>query len=545
MIKNFIITLLCALCAAGVQAADISQYVTVTDFKLLKSDGSEISVSNPGRAGTMFKIEVSWTVNMTSGVIQNGDYFMFPVPITSPGIPITYASSSFVDFKDISGVTLGQWRIINGGDYMAPVSLARRIRVELGPGAAGMVALSGSFSTGLSFQFSNQSEGIRDVTAGNLTKQIMITTAPRSLLQGEHKWLSSASNGIVTWGFDFGNDGFRELSASNGATYTSVQNNIIVEDTLVSAISAESVDARLVILLPMSDSNPAPAEVAPIFQMPIPSIVRIYQNVSESYADFKARLSPWQWGAYTTATGEIIVVAHLGNLPADFIYQNYATAAGYSDLGLYIHDKAVEPAVVTPAIQAMFNSILGTGNAVQGKSMYYRIYIIANYEPVIFDTQIPNRAKVTYTDHNSLPVTQYRSATGTLKGVSGEGTPSLPMSVTLVKSDNKNATQLLEGASFRLQRLNGAAWTNYVTHDTGGDVRATNAAGMVNFTALEQGTYRFVEVQAAPGYNRNTVIYSPETFTITAEDASAKIVYATNALAILPVNPNVRSGFEP
>lgn len=55
--------------------------------------------------------------------------------------------------------------------------------------------------------------------------------------------------------------------------------------------------------------------------------------------------------------------------------------------------------------------------------------------------------------------------------------------------------------------------------DGGEPVRTTGADGMLEFKKLGSGTYRFVETAAAPGYDKDSVTYSPETFTISTESA--------------------------
>lgn len=66
--------------------------------------------------------------------------------------------------------------------------------------------------------------------------------------------------------------------------------------------------------------------------------------------------------------------------------------------------------------------------------------------------------------------------------------------VTLTKEDATNSSILLNGAEYKLQRLDGADYVDYQTHLT------TDPQGIIYSGGLQAGEYRFIETQAPNGY---------------------------------------------
>ncbi len=99
-------------------------------------------------------------------------------------------------------------------------------------------------------------------------------------------------------------------------------------------------------------------------------------------------------------------------------------------------------------------------------------------------------------------------------------------SATLTKKDADTLAPI-EGASFKLQQYNNSAWEDY-TPESETLVKDTDSNGQVTYTNLGPGTYRFVEVEAAEGYDISSVIYSENQFVILSSDTEGKMITATN-----------------
>ena len=172
----------------------------------------------------------------------------------------------------------------------------------------------------------------------------------------------------------------------------------------------------------------------------------------------------------------------------------------------------------------------GTGGIAGGEAVGY--YITIQAETGRAHEEYSNTATLTTTDNGAIT----SSKSVILEDLEGGIEAGEPHSVRLEKRSAENGTPL-ENAAFQLEVLRDGAFVPYVPTDGGEQIRATDANGVVEFKQLGSGTYRFVETAAAPGYDKDSVTYSPETFTISTEDTQGVVVTATNLL--LPEEPPV------
>ena len=119
-------------------------------------------------------------------------------------------------------------------------------------------------------------------------------------------------------------------------------------------------------------------------------------------------------------------------------------------------------------------------------------------------------------DEHTLNITQVGA------GIQG----SITKTATLTKTDESTGTPI-SGASFKLQYLNDSTWENYVPANAS-EVQVTDSNGQVIYNDLSAGTYRFVEVAAANGYDIDSVIYSQSQFVVSSADTNNYDITATN-----------------
>lgn len=119
-------------------------------------------------------------------------------------------------------------------------------------------------------------------------------------------------------------------------------------------------------------------------------------------------------------------------------------------------------------------------------------------------------------DEHTLNITQVGA------GIQG----SITKTATLTKTDESTGTPI-SGASFKLQYLNGSTWENYIPANAS-EVQVTDSNGQVIYNDLSAGTYRFVEVAAANGYDIDSVIYSQSQFVVSSADTNNYDITATN-----------------
>ena len=121
-----------------------------------------------------------------------------------------------------------------------------------------------------------------------------------------------------------------------------------------------------------------------------------------------------------------------------------------------------------------------------------------------------------------------------LKDASGGIKGPTPGTAMLYKKDAVDTSVRIEGAIFKLQKLEGENWEDY-TPVSGTAQRATDEHGVVEFANLPPGEYKFVEVTAASGYLLESAAYDlNDEFTISIDDIVGKVVNCTNAKSSTP-----------
>src|SRR5690606_19969211 len=103
----------------------------------------------------------------------------------------------------------------------------------------------------------------------------------------------------------------------------------------------------------------------------------------------------------------------------------------------------------------------------------------------------------------------------------------------VTKVDERQTSTVLEGAKFRLEKLDGSVWTLVGTGTTDGN-------GSLEFSELVPGPYRLIETEAPQRYVLNE---TPHEFTI-APDASLTAVTITNRRVSVPWIPPMTPGPE-
>ena len=131
---------------------------------------------------------------------------------------------------------------------------------------------------------------------------------------------------------------------------------------------------------------------------------------------------------------------------------------------------------------------------------------------------------------------QVTSAEGTF--VDGQGIPNTPIpgSVTVEKTDENGAP--LQGATFRLERMNGTDWTTEAS-EVVEEGLVTDADGRITVGGLAWGTYRFVETSPAPGYvgvDANGAQLASADVTIGRDNVSATTAVSAGTVSNAPTS---------
>lgn len=240
------------------------------------------------------------------------------------------------------------------------------------------------------------------------------------------------------------------------------------------------------------------------------------QENGESPDAFKARVKGYGSPAYGVSADKKYLIISLGDVPGNGVKM------AADDTALRAKLRASNSRLTDAELDAMVKS-WGTGGIAGGQAVGY--YITIQAETGRAYEQYSNTATLTTSD--KAPAEASKSVT--LEDLQGGIEAGEPHSVRLEKRSAENGNQL--------EVLRDGVYVPYVPADGGGQIRATGPDGVVEFRQLGSGTYRFVETAAAPGYDKDSVTYSPETFTISSEDTQGVVVTATNLP--LPVEPPV------
>ena len=484
---------------------DLTGHVTVLDWEF--RDAADVPGTAMGHGSTR-SFWFSWEVSLPAGqMIQAGDSFRFERPITATmpgeGVNFVFNNSSWANFTDGAGQVIGQWRIYNN-----------HIEVAFNEHAAGSVNIGGAFSTGLSIfcSVTVTAEVSRDVTFGGVTKPHTFLPRPVAgvLLGTQGKGWHSGSDIRLRWELGPHRTSTRELSGAYagttdpalwGTVHTPI--NLIVEDELNGRFGSAAFDPGIRYPVSLDPSHPhfGQASTAGWWFGGSGWMTRIFPLADEPYADFRARLEPWQWGVWP---------APLSLAPADAIpiddplRQTFVLNLGtvgvdgrrYSDVGIW-PEGAISEAVRTNRIldtpeerQAMRDWLLavyGDDNVVGGRVVDIIITIWEYFPPVVQDTPIRNYMRVI---RDGVP--HYSFANGRLSGLGGTAVAVPADSARLWLADDDTGAAI-PGVNFQLQLLQSGTWVDVTTAGTNNGIFTTGTDGSFTTPPLGNGTFRFVQ----------------------------------------------------
>lgn len=278
------------------------------------------------------------------------------------------------------------------------------------------------------------------------------------------------------------------------------------------------------------------------------------QGASETKGQFKERIKavPYQYGVYKDSSGISTVMMHYGSMKKATNQQqklSELTDSAYTGRTITNPKTGVNTAVTQFAAQAADYSIrrgyyaeedrellenyysitFGDSNVIGGKIAAYNISLTVRYPPNTPSGSIKNESAI-YT-HSALtlnrkepePMPKRDSATATLKNPYGSISLNADQALLQkfdVERDENDEYVPINGAKFKLQLKDGDKWTDvkknnevlifetdglqYFEVENGITVEKTvNGLVKVDFNALglTNGMYRFVETQAAAGYD--------------------------------------------
>jgi len=476
-------------------SADLTPYVTVTNWDLTDASEESIFTMSGLRYGVSLQFSFAWNLTLTGGqTIQNGDEFRFRRPETPALGHFAFINTTFENFTNDNGDIIGQWRIEN--NY---------IIAEFTNHSVGSATATGFFETGLVITNLVASGGTHNVTFAGDSRPvyfILRTLTQQRGIQG--KGVGSASNDRVQWWMELNRLGLLELTGNEEhigyghplGTHFTQQSGFYFEDVLNGEFVSIVFQFRITVPVSLSPDDPEfgmSSDVGAATFYISNHVTRVYQETpSQTYADFKASLNPFQWGVWEDGDGVQTVVAYFGTLGVDGptvynINENFAVLAANSAIvnGFYLdyHRSALEE---------YFYTAFGSGNVINGRLPSIRINLTERFVPVTSNTAVTNTMTVTRNgvDTNS-------SATATLRPIDG-GAGTVPGESARLTLTDQVTNEPLAGVNFQLQILQGGNWINFTGNPS---VFTTDAEGNFVTQRIGAGTFRFIQVNYLANYH--------------------------------------------
>jgi hypothetical protein len=497
----------------------LDEHVNVTDFNIIKLDGTNASDVNGIKNGENVGLELNWSVTLPNGeTFKDGDTINIKfIGTDNPKNTSINIQASDVESKlfDKKGTEIAVFT----------VSASKGITITFNGQVEGMTTLSSSLKIPIMGNVRAIETVVKDYMIGNLTKKILFKDTEKGELKNSDlvKFGVNGTNSI-SWLNIINNTGLVDLGNSLGSEFRPM-NNVIFEDQLIEDASLLSVSFALPVPLLQNDSeNNGAFSNQSIQYIPIVGMNLVTQNDGEMYEEFKNRLNVLDYGVFKDSKGVETVVANFGDIGNNGLKITDGTK------GLLVGDylQTNYPSIVTDNQKSAYNKIFSDDNVINGQVPRIVVSIRTSYPNYVEEKMNKtNTSKISWELENGNQLNS--DSTGQSVTTTPNGSATVEKnSVKLIKYDEETKV-LLPNAKFKLQVKNtsSSSWEDYTN---GGSVleATTNDRGEILFTNLPERLYRFVEIEAAPDYDLSSVQYDKEEFDISKGMVEGVIIKASN-----------------
>ena len=522
----FVIFIVLFLPYSFINADDLSGFFAVNEVRVCDDQLCNVVYddSNGVRAQGHFLIKFSWSIH-TSNPIKDGD----TVEIGFANNPSTENSTKFIgvgfswtDIFDINNNKIGQWMITGE-------TTERKILIRFSDNSVGKSDLNGMFETPKNFYSGyTYKDKIVPLTVGNVEYNLKIKTYK---LKEETKTVyhtvnasSDSARVSILSPFITVRQLYDKVSYPN-LTNEATLKNLLLEVPLPNSLNASIKNVELNYTLPhITDIVEHKISNSYVYSSLDEKFTKVMQNSNESYDEFKNRLNKFEYGIYKTSNNQTVVI-NFGSQPSlDITYSELVQEREptVSEIGDYLNLKI--PFTIDLETKNVINELLGSSNEIGGKVALFSTDISLGFPSV-----------ATNTEKKIDAIWSWNSVEGEAKrlNVLMSFTLSPPSSMVEVKETSKLLLRDLDskdeiiGAIIKLQKQNGDSFV-----DVGEEI--TDSSGVVTFSNLESGVYRYIQTGYLDHYLNNSFkMYSDSNMTNVIEtfnfDSSrGSIVYATN-----------------
>ena len=497
----------------GTPNQDVSNLLTNINVNITSLDGTTKYVEDntgilPMYNGSFYSVNISWNIaedNFRDN-IEEGDYFWLDISNNY----FAFSNSLYTNDLVYEGVTIGSWKIQDN-----------KIFCEFSKEAEEFLHVYGYFEAEGSL-----TSTVRDnvtVTLGGVPIEIEINPITEGFPYKDESGLSDGGNPLDKYGIHY--KGHNDITwhilvnysyASKhylGDTVTTAE-NAVVKDTLPEDLIIEDLIISTPINHPMNETTLTSKEACQI------DLSDQFEIKNES--DFA---SATEWEDYINthkksfgiSNNQKTFIANLGDLPGSLSMSD--TKDNFKDtitqLNLKLSDEEKN------ALADIYYN---------DSTNPYPVYAVNITLKTKSDSVDGILQQDSYSNSASLTTTNFdpQNASTLLEIEKMEAgiVVSIPKTVILIKKDY-DSNETISGASFKLQKLKGTVWEDYVPI-SGTPIKNTDSEGKIVFDNLGTGTYRFVETSAADGYDLASIEYSVSEFTITDEQVAPIEITATN-----------------
>ncbi len=506
-------------------AADYTSDVVIESFEISNSTGA-LSTDNVAKYLGMYQLKVNWSLTSGAQTLQAGDTFSIDLPRNAEYAGWTAADSGIETLYGENQEVIGQWQILNN-----------KIVVTLDASIDGLSSIRGQFTTGSNaLKNSNPKSITQDVIMGDKVQRITFegnTLIPTYSV--DSKYASLISNSRVLWVSTINAVGAKEIAETVPGSNGVIKYNSYFEDELIDGgrfAGVRSFTTYLMYPLDLEVATGGGAAANAGFAIDITShFTTVTQNPGESYADFKARLQPFEMGVWEAPGENQKVVVNFGDIGANGMKYSSIRPTFAEDAASMAINIGYYPESERQALVDYFNQTYGDQNALNGHTIRHAIFFDVDYDLVVQDTVKRNVAYVTMNDE-----VQEISANAILRGNLANIEVSRNTAAVVLADSDTN--ELLANGQFRLEYNNGGVWEPYTSAYTSEGTLTTNSSGYVATGVLGAGTYRFVQTQApssdydlarSPGYDATlaTVVSAPFVIDPSATEGVRVLVYNT------------------
>ena len=498
----------------GTPNQNVSDRVSNVSINIMDTDTGNDCVTNntyvaPLISGRNYTMELSWEIaeDRYNSHIEVGDYFEFDI---SDGY-FSFANSVSDNDLIYGGKTIGTWKI-QDNKIICTFSddCEDFIRVS------GFFEISGSLYTSARDEQTVTLAGVDlDVVMNPVLSGFPYSGAPTVTWPGG----IISKQGVYDRGSDFMNWGIY-VNYENGVkkvlgddTYRDVD-DVVIKDVLPNDLVLD----RVLITTPINHpKDETTLSTQASFKLNLNDNFTV-KNESEfaNSAEWESYINHNEL-TYGVSNDNKTIIINLGDLPGSMTMASdragLINKLSAGDVNLTTEEKNALADIyydtttgTYPVISVYIDLKVRSGSITGGFQQEFYTNTVSLTATGVVETEASNQLQV-------------ESANA---GIAG----STPGTATLIKKDYTSGT-VIPGASFKLQKHNGLEWTDY-TPVTGNAIRVTDNAGKITYENLGTGRYRFVETEAAPTYDIDSVIYSASEFTVSNGDTSGHEIIATN-----------------